>query len=49
MVELFRAAKRALNGKPDYYIAWRMWQFLYFLPLPHGHGPLRPTLRVARR
>ena len=21
----------------------RMWQFLYFLPLPHGHGSLRPT------
>ena len=20
-----------------------MWQFLYFLPLPHGHGSLRPT------
>src|SRR5439155_9403010 len=22
---------------------WRMWQFLYFLPEPHGHGSLRPT------
>src|SRR5580698_5355696 len=20
------------------------WHFLYFLPLPHGHGSLRPTL-----
>ena len=27
-----------------------MWHFLYFLPLPHGHGSLRPTrgpLRTA--
>ncbi len=23
--------------------ACRMWQFLYFLPLPHGQGSLRPT------
>src|SRR5436305_14867669 len=23
--------------------ALRMQQFLYFLPLPHGHGSLRPT------
>src|SRR5262249_52733551 len=22
---------------------WRMWQFLYFLPEPHGQGSLRPT------
>jgi hypothetical protein len=20
-----------------------MWQFLYFFPLPHGHGSFRPT------
>ena len=25
-----------------------MWQFLYFLPLPHGHGSLRPTFVVLR-
>ena len=24
------------------------WQFLNFLPLPHGHGWLRPTLGAAR-
>src|SRR5207249_10008224 len=23
-------------------------QFLYFLPLPHGHGSLRPTFGVSR-
>ena len=23
-------------------------QFLYFLPLPHGHGSLRPTFGVER-
>src|SRR6185503_15289746 len=25
-----------------------MWHFLYFLPLPHGHGSLRPTRGMAR-
>src|SRR5262245_17649194 len=25
-----------------------MWHFLYFLPLPHGHGSLRPTRGNAR-
>ena len=25
----------------------RPWQFLYFLPLPQGHGSLRPTLGSA--
>ena len=24
------------------------WHFLYFFPLPHGHGSLRPTLSPAR-
>jgi hypothetical protein len=24
------------------------WHFLYFLPLPHGHGSLRPTAGVLR-
>src|SRR5690349_11628950 len=27
----------------------RMWQFLYFLPLPHGHGSLRPTRSLVLR
>ena len=26
-----------------------MWQFLYFLPLPHGHGSLRPTFSPRLR
>src|SRR5262249_56041470 len=25
-----------------------MWHFLYFLPLPHGQGSLRPTRGIAR-
>jgi hypothetical protein len=25
----------------------RPQHFLYFFPLPHGHGSLRPTLRSA--
>src|SRR3954468_20765049 len=25
------------------------WHFLYFLPLPHGHGSLRPTFGWSRR
>ena len=25
------------------------WHFLYFLPLPHGHGSFRPTLGSSRR
>ena len=25
------------------------WHFLYFLPEPHGHGSLRPTLSPVRR
>ena len=24
-------------------------QFLYFLPLPHGHGSFRPTFGIVRR
>jgi hypothetical protein len=24
------------------------WHFLNFLPLPHGHGELRPTLPASR-
>src|SRR5271165_1677105 len=26
-----------------------MWQFLYFLPLPHGQGSLRPTFAPTLR
>ena len=28
--------------------ALRPWQFLYFSPLPQGHGSLRPTVFSAR-
>src|SRR6185503_3540651 len=28
--------------------AWP-WHFLYFFPLPHGHGSLRPTFGSSRR
>src|ERR671931_959271 len=29
--------------------ATRPQQFLYFFPLPHGHGSLRPTFGSSRR
>ena len=29
--------------------AFRPQQFLYFLPLPHGHGSLRPIFGEVRR
>src|SRR5262249_45846777 len=32
-----------------YFAADFMQQFLYFLPLPHGHGSLRPTLSILLR
>ena len=32
---------------PPRYATPRPWQFLYFLPLPQGHGSLRPTLGWA--
>src|SRR5262249_12985902 len=31
------------------YPAFRMQQFLYFLPLPQGHGSLRPTFWLRLR
>ena len=30
------------------YAAWAPQHFLYFLPLPQGHGSLRPTLGASR-
>src|SRR5262245_908193 len=35
--------------RPPYPAACRMWQFLYFLPLPHGQGSLRPTFSPRLR
>ena len=44
-----RCAQRGLSIR----IAGRCYfapqHFLYFLPLPHGHGSLRPTFGVDRR
>src|SRR5271165_6384729 len=38
------------NLELHYYpTAFRMQQFLYFLPLPHGHGSLRPTFSLRLR
>jgi len=34
---------------PKNHRASRMQQFLYFLPLPQGHGSLRPTLWLRLR
>src|SRR4029077_10197190 len=28
--------------------AFAPWHFLYFRPLPHGHGSFRPTLGASR-
>jgi hypothetical protein len=35
--------KRALGLRELHFDARRTWQLLYFFPLPHGHGSLRPT------
>src|SRR6266403_4903815 len=37
-----------LQCRHDRY-ATRPQQFLYFFPLPHGHGSLRPTFGIERR
>jgi hypothetical protein len=45
--KLYRYNQKALNfsGLSDYiYTVSLPWQFLYFLPLPHGQGSLRPIL-----
>ena len=28
-------------------VSYRRWQLLYFVPLPHGHGSLRPVAYAA--
>src|SRR5271170_3588786 len=38
----------AVNSTPTAYPS-NPWHFLYFLPDPHGHGSLRPTLSPVRR
>src|SRR3954465_5724225 len=42
-------APRAPRRYEVHTAAERMWQFLYFLPLPHGHGSLRPTFSPRLR
>src|SRR5439155_6122365 len=48
---MHRPPFRALNYRfaPAGPACSRMWQFLYFLPLPHGHGSLRPTRSLVLR
>src|SRR5438105_14960387 len=36
-------------ASPDHTAALRMQQFLYWRPLLHGHGSLRPTLSLRLR
>src|SRR4051812_19481729 len=35
--------------RPCLHHAAAPWHFLYFLPLPHGHGSFRPTFGSSRR
>src|SRR2546430_9352659 len=44
-----RTAQRAVPIQRATPYAMRPQQFLYFLPLPQGHGSLRPTLGNDRR
>src|SRR5437879_2236910 len=44
-LEQIKSLKRALSK----FQAVRPQQFLYFFPLPHGHGSFRPTLGRERR
>src|SRR5437879_8442251 len=44
-LEQIKSPKRALSK----FQAVRPQQFLYFFPLPHGHGSFRPTLGKERR
>ena len=41
-------AQKADNRRPLFSHAACPWHFLYFFPLPHGHGSLRPTLGSSR-
>ena len=37
---------RFVTGRPGFFVislVYIPWHFLYFRPLPHGHGSLRPT------
>jgi hypothetical protein len=36
------------NAAPPASDSFTPWHFLYFFPLPHGHGSLRPTFGPAR-
>ncbi len=42
--------KRLTQGRPDHDVGTvAPWHFLYFFPLPHGHGSFRPTFGSSRR
>src|SRR5213075_3349998 len=43
------ARNENLTRPPLAIYATRPQQFLYFLPLPQGHGSLRPTFGIERR
>ncbi len=47
LIERSRASAGATTSQPD--AGYCKQQRLYFLPVPHGHGSLRPTERVRRR
>ena len=34
-------------GRGERQASYAPWHFLYFLPEPHGHGSLRPTLSYS--
>src|SRR5215472_3594874 len=53
-IKLRQAGAFARNDKlrrrsATVYYATRPQQFLYFFPLPQGHGSLRPTFGIERR
>jgi len=46
---MFHRPIKVMNeGHLHTHYQFRSQHFLYFLPLPHGHGALRPTFSVRR-
>ena len=41
--------RRASPQRPHHQLTDAPWHFLYFFPLPHGHGSLRPTFAPSCR
>src|SRR6185503_20292672 len=44
-----RSAGQRDDRNRDYVVTTAPWHFLYFLPLPQGHGSFRPTFGSLRR